>query len=432
MDCRFSERSRRGADEGRRGMSQIGYIELIRTNHAFRRLWSASVISMLGEWFNTIALFLIIFEYTESEFFLGLLFTMRMICFAAFQPFGGLLADRINRKKIMVWTNIIQAGLALCFLLIKGPEDIIWIYILTGIMMIMHGLYVTAERAALPNIVPPEHLATANALDAASWSTALCIGAMMGGIVVNYYGTDAAFIIDGATFAFGAFLLRRVTIPQKIDDDMKGPLFSTAISNIRKGWARISGEKRLQRIVFAKSSWNIAGGGLAGVFLVVAGSDVDGLTMALGFGVFFFARGVGTGVGPIAARTFLKNEEKWPMLVGVLVMISGFFYFLVGWTLGQSLYLTMALVMLAHAASGANWVLSTILTQKWVEDEVRGRVFSMDMLLMSLAFSISSLGAGYLLENNYFSLQNGFLIFAIIMIISGAFFTLWRAEEAPV
>jgi MFS family permease len=77
-------------------------------------------------------------------------------------------------------------------------------------------------------------------------------------------------------------------------------------------------------------------------------------------------------------------------------------------------------------------VLSTILTQKWVEDEVRGRVFSMDMLLMSLAFSISSLGAGYLLENNYFSLQNGFLIFAVIMIISGAFFTLWRAEEAPV
>lgn len=409
-------------------MSQIGYLELIRTNHAFRRLWSASVISMLGEWFNTIALFLLIFQYTESEFFLGLLFTMRMLCFAAFQPFGGLLADRLNRKTIMVWTNIIQVGLALCFLFIDGKNHIVWIYILTGAMMIMHGMYVTAERAALPNIVPAEHLATANALDAASWSTALCLGAMLGGIVVEIWGTDAAFIIDAVTFAFGAYLLRNLSIPQTIDDELKGPLVSTALINIKNGWKRIISEKRLLRIVFAKSSWNIAGGGLAGVFLVVAGSDLDGFGMALGFGIFFFARGVGTGIGPIAARALLTNEERWPVMVGLLVMLSGAFYFLVGWTLGMSIFLTIPLVMMAHAASGANWVLSTILTQKWVEDEVRGRVFSMDMLLMSIAFSVSSATAGYLLEKQYFTLQNGFLIFSVVMIVSGAFFSLWRAE----
>ena len=413
-------------------MSQIGYLELIRTNHAFRRLWSASVISMLGEWFNTIALFLLIFQYTDSEFFLGLLFTMRMLCFAAFQPFGGLLADRLNRKTIMVWTNIIQVGLALCFLFIDGKNHIVWIYILTGLMMIMHGMYVTAERAALPNIVPAEHLATANALDAASWSTALCLGAMLGGIVVEIWGTDAAFIIDAVTFAFGAYLLRNLNIPQTIDDEMKGPLVSTALTNIKNGWKRIISEKRLLRIVFAKSSWNIAGGGLAGVFLVVAGSDLDGFGMALGFGIFFFARGVGTGIGPIAARALLTNEERWPVMVGLLVMLSGAFYFLVGWTLGMSIFLTIPLVMLAHAASGANWVLSTILTQKWVEDEVRGRVFSMDMLLMSIAFSISSATAGYLLEKQYFTLQNGFLIFSVVMIVSGAFFSLWRAEPRAV
>ena len=413
-------------------MNQIGYLELIRTNHAFRRLWSASVISMLGEWFNTIALFLLIFQYTDSEFFLGLLFTMRMLCFAAFQPFGGLLADRLNRKTIMVWTNIIQVGLALCFLFIDGKNHIVWIYILTGAMMIMHGMYVTAERAALPNIVPAEHLATANALDAASWSTALCLGAMLGGIVVEIWGTDAAFIIDAVTFAFGAYLLRNLNIPQTIDDEMKGPLVSTALTNIKNGWKRIISEKRLLRIVFAKSSWNIAGGGLAGVFLVVAGSDLDGFGMALGFGIFFFARGVGTGIGPIAARALLTNEERWPVMVGLLVMLSGAFYFLVGWTLGMSIFLTIPLVMLAHAASGANWVLSTILTQKWVEDEVRGRVFSMDMLLMSIAFSISSATAGYLLEKQYFTLQNGFLIFSVVMIVSGAFFSLWRAEPRAV
>jgi MFS family permease len=351
-----------------------------------------------------------------------------MLCFAVFQPFGGLLADRYNRKSIMVWTNWLQVILALSFLLIRGAEDIVWIYFLTGSMMILHGMYVTAERAALPNIVPEKDLPTANALDAASWSTALCTGAMLGGVVVELYGTNAAFIIDAFTFAVSAILLRKLTIPQTVEDELKGPLLSTALKNIRKGWTRIFGEKRLLRIVFAKSSWNIAGGGLAGVFLLVAGSDIDGFGMALGFGIFFFARGIGTGIGPIVSRRFFVDEERWPVLVGLLVSVSGAFYFLVGWTLGFNLYLTVVLVILAHSASGANWVLSTILTQQWVEDEIRGRVFSMDMLMMSIAFSVSSAVAGYLLENDFFNLKQGFIIFSIIMVVSGIFFTLWRPD----
>ena len=407
-------------------MTKIGYWDLITSNPQFRRLWLASVISMLGEWFNTIALFLLIFKYTDSEFLLGILFTVRMLCFALLQPISGLLADRMNRKHIMVWSNVLQMFLALGFLAVDGPEDIPWMLGLSGIMMLLHGAYVTAERAALPNVVSKEDLATANALDAASWSTALCLGAMLGGIVVEYFGTDAAFIIDAGTFLLGAVLLIRLTIPQTFDKELSGPLFSTAFSNIRKGWTRIAQEARLLRIVFAKASWNIAGGGLAGVFLVIAGSNVDGFGVALGFGLFFFARGIGTGTGPILARKFLTDQEKWPMLIGVLVMISGFFYFFVGYTLGTNVWLTVFLVMLAHSASGANWVLSTILTQMWVEDEIRGRVFSIDMLIMSLSFSISSASAGYLLEKDILSLQHGFQIFALLMMCSGLIFTLWK------
>ncbi|MEZ7988367.1 MAG: MFS transporter [Candidatus Poseidoniaceae archaeon] len=407
-------------------MTKIGYWDLITSNPQFRRLWLASVISMLGEWFNTIALFLLIFKYTDSEFLLGILFTVRMLCFALLQPISGLLADRMNRKHIMVWSNVLQMFLALGFLAVDGPEDIPWMLGLSGIMMLLHGAYVTAERAALPNVVSKEDLATANALDAASWSTALCLGAMLGGIVVEYFGTDAAFIIDAGTFLLGAVLLIPLTIPQTFDKELSGPLFSTAFSNIRKGWTRIAQEARLLRIVFAKASWNIAGGGLAGVFLVIAGSNVDGFGVALGFGLFFFARGIGTGTGPILARKFLTDQEKWPMLIGVLVMISGFFYFFVGYTLGTNVWLTVFLVMLAHSASGANWVLSTILTQMWVEDEIRGRVFSIDMLIMSLSFSISSASAGYLLEKDILSLQHGFQIFALLMMCSGLIFTLWK------
>ena len=129
----------------------------------------------------------------------------------------------------------IQIFLALCFLGVNGPEDIGWMLGLSGVMMLLHGAYVTAERAALPNIVSKENLATANALDAASWSSALCIGAMLGGVVVELYGVEAAFIIDALTFLLGTVLLIPLTLPQTIGEEMDGPLLSTAVSNIKKG-----------------------------------------------------------------------------------------------------------------------------------------------------------------------------------------------------
>lgn len=406
-----------------------GYLEFFFSNAKYRRLWAASVISLLGEWFNTIALFLLILEYSGSEFLLGILFSVRMILFGISQPINGLLADRLNRKSLMFWSNVVQIFLALTFLMVDGPEDMWWLITVSGIMMLFHGVYVTAERAAVPNIVDEDDLITANAIGSASWSTALCTGAMLGGVVVSQLGTEAAFIIDSFTFLLSAVILIPLKIEQTVDDSMKGPIFKTAIKNIKIGWNRIYSDRKLLRIVFAKTSWNIAGAGLAGVFLVLAGANITGYGAAFGFGLFFFARGIGTGIGPLIARSVFKDRSKWPSLVGMLVSMSGVFYFLVGITIDYYLPLTVFLIVCAHSASGGNWVLSTVLTQTWVEDEVRGRVFSMDMLLLGLSAGISTTTAGYLVEYHNLSLKTGFISFSIIMVLCGMVFTLWRPES---
>ena len=90
--------------------------------------------------------------------------------------------------------------------------------------------------------------------------------------------------------------------------------------------------------------------------------------------------------------------------------------------------LTVALIILAHSASGGNWVLSTVLTQTWVEDEVRGRVFSIDMLILGTTAAFSTTIAGYLVEYQNLSLRTGFISFSIIMILCGIVFTYWRPE----
>jgi len=405
-----------------------GYISFIRRNPAFRRFWFAAVISWIGEWFNTIALFFLILEYSGSEFLLGALFSVRMALFAISQPIIGVLADRINRKKLMIFSNVVQIGLALSFILVDGEEDMWWLIAISGIMMLLHGFYVTAERAALPNIVDEGDLLTANAIDSASWSASLCIGAMLGGIVVSNWGTDVAFVLDSMTFLVGALVLLPMKIPQTIDENLKGPIFSTAFQNIKTGWDRIRSDPRLLRLVFAKSAWNLAGAGLAGVFLVLAGGNLDGYGAAFGFGLFFFARGIGTGVGPLAARVLFKDQTKWPALIGLLVSLSGIFYFFVGLSLTMALPVTIALIILAHAASGANWILSTVLTQMWVEDEVRGRVFSMDMLVLGASAAISTTVAGFLVENYNLALDKGMMMFSLVMIFSGLVFTFWRPD----
>ena len=190
-----------------------GYLEFFFSNAKYRRLWAASVISLLGEWFNTIALFLLILEYSGSEFLLGVLFSVRMILFGISQPINGLLADRLNRKSLMFWSNVVQIFLALTFLMVDGPEDMWWLITVSGIMMLFHGVYVTAERAAVPNIVDEDDLITANAIGSASWSTTLCTGAMLGGVVVSQLGTEPTFIIDSFTFLLSAVIL----IPLKLN-----------------------------------------------------------------------------------------------------------------------------------------------------------------------------------------------------------------------
>ena len=83
---------------------------------------------------------------------------------------------------------------------------------------------------------------------------------------------------------------------------------------------------------------------------------------------------------------------------------------------------------MAHSASGGNWVLSTVLTQMWVEDEVRGRVFSMDMLILGGTAAFSTTIAGYLVEYQNLSLRTGFISFSLIMVMCGLIFTYWRPD----
>jgi MFS family permease len=395
---------------------EVGFIEILRVNPTFRRYWFGNTISMLGEWFNTVALFVLIEQLTGSELALGILFMIRMFSLAFPQVFTGMLADRFSRKWLMVGANFGAAVAVSCFLLVNDENDVWLIYFLSALLMLFHAVYIPAENAAMPNITESNELLTANAINSATWSASLAIGAALGGVVVAQYGVDIAFITNTIAFIIAGIIIATIDIPQKKVKVAEGSFIAVSLAQVWDGYRIIRTNPRIYRIITAKALWGIFGGGLV-YMLVLLGSKIGFGEVATGIGLMFAARGIGTGLGPIIARYGLTNRAKWPLLLGWLVSLCGVGYVIIGW-LNWGWWIAIA-VIFSHAASGANWVISTVLLQERSEDEWRGRMFSTDFLLLTMVNGISTLAASLILEFTDYTLREVIQVFAVCQLLSG-------------
>ncbi len=407
------------------GTDQAGYWELVRDNVNLRRLWMGSVVSLLGDWFNTIALYTLVFRLTGSPFALGAVFIFKMLPWALASPIAGVLVDRYDRRRLMILSDLLRAVIVLGFLLIDEATDVYLVYGLIALQVVVGAVFVPAKSASIPNITSPRELLTANALLSASWSVMLALGAALGGFATEWFGEQAVFIIDSLTYLVSAYFIYRTTIPQSTDTP-DGPVLRTAMREMGEGWRYLRTAPGVGRIALLKATWAMAGGALV-YGLTLLGNEVAPQALATGIGILFAVRGMGTGIGPIVARVVFKDQNQWPLVMGVFIIISGLCYLgigLVPWTLG----VIMVLVMLAHSPSGANWVMATVLLQKRTEDRIRGRVFATEWLLVMLADTVSILTASVLLETGVLDLRTCFQAFALLQILCGL---LWIALVVP-
>ena len=422
---------------------QVGYVELIRQNANFRRLWTGNLISLLGDWFNTIALYTLVLQLTAasgadqagSPLALAGVFVVKMLPWALASPIAGLIVDRVNRRRLMIGTDIARAVVVLGFLVIDEPGELPALYALIALQVVFGAAFQPAKSASIPNIVTPRELITANALSAATWSVMLAVGAAAGGFATEWLGVRAVFLLDSLTYLVSAWFVYRTSIPQDTEPVRTDvPLVKAAFGEILDGWTHLRTEPRIARIAWAKATWAFAGGGLV-FMLAMLGSQVTGSALAAGIGVLFMARGIGTGIGPVVARAAFKNEERWPTVLGACVAFSGVCYGFVSYVpwipwsqVPAYLLLLIGLVVLAHASSGANWVLSAVLLQKRTSDRYRGRVFATEWFLVMLCNSFSTLAAGLLLEWELLDLRSGFALFALAQFACGV---LWVLLIAP-
>ena len=411
-------------------MSDVGYVQILKNNHSFRRLFIAQELSYIGDWFTVITLFILAGEASDNSplAIAGVLAT-RSFSLAAVTPFTGMLADRYSRKGLMITSDLaacIVLGIVLQFDLLNSLSSV---YFLAVAMVVAKSIFDPAQYAYLPNICTDEELLTANALGSGGWSIALGIGASIGGLTIANYGITTALWIDALTFLFSAIFI--ITLPSGGPDISERENVTLRIVNkeITDGWRYILQNSEIRRLVIAKALWS-SGGGAQIFLLILIGMEAGFGDIAAGIGILFMARGFGSGFGPMVGRPLMKNKILRPYLIGLAVGTSGIFYIIISLMEWSNLLLVM--IFIAHAASGFNWVQSTTLTQERAGDEWRGRVAGADFLALTFMMGTSAIAAGFILENQLLELREVIALSAIIQIIMGIGWILIAAPKEKV
>lgn len=409
------------------------FVELIKEYPSFRRLWIAQAISNFGDWFGLLALYALVQRYSDSEFLLGLVIIVKMLSLALFSPIAGYLTDRFNRRLLMIICDGGRA-LSLLLMLLVQQESLLWLaYALTGFQMMLSAIFEPAKTASIPNVAPPERLVDANIISTATWSIIFTSGMAIGGFATEWIGVEGVFILDAFTYLVSAWFIYRAVIPQEVrcSNYVKGQKKPSFWEDIRQnigtdivlGIRYLRDNHQILRPAVAKGTSTIFLGGL--VYMLVLVSDSILQMGSIGLGLLYAARGIGTGIGPIIARQYYTDERQWVVVMGASIALSGAMYLVVGLT--QVWWMMFVFVLLAHAASGANWVTSTVLLQKRSEDNFRGRVFSTEWLLFTLGNSLSVVVASVLLEWQIVALQTLISLYAVGLMAAGL---LWLATVA--
>ena len=389
---------------GSRSSKPVGYIELLSRNHNFRHLFIAQLISQTGDWFNSVALFTLLLQLTGSSESVGFVLIIKLLPTFFAGPLAGVVADRFNRKTIMIVADVICGSVVLGFLFIDRPGQVWLVYLLAATEILSASFFEPAKSAAIPSLVSERELVSANALSSASWSITLALGAALGGFVTASFGRNTAFVVDSLSFFVSAVFISTVRMRTRLREPAPGAASRKTslyemlgIADIVEGARYLKTNPQVAALLLVKSGWGLGGGVL--LLLTVFGKQIFpiGRDGSASIGLLFAARGVGALIGPlIAGRMAGGSASKMRRAIGAAFVVSSIFYLL----FAQSPIFAVALLCVvgAHSGGSVQWVYSTTLLQMSVEDRFLGRVFALDMALVTLAMSVSTYLTGYALD----------------------------------
>jgi MFS family permease len=383
------------------------YLQLLRHNRNYRLLWIAQLVSELGDWFYTLAVYRLLLELTgNSAQSVALAVVLQVLPHTFIAPATGVINDRVSRKTILVASDVVRFFVVLGMLGVRTPGMVWLIYLLLLLETLGSAFNEPAHSAVIPNIVAENEVLAANALASITWSFCLAAGASLGGVAAVLLGRDAVFVLNAVSFLVSAWLTRRM----RFDEPHAAGLAALRLrdlvnfSPVLEGIRYIRSDRRLFATVFVKGGVGLLGAN--NVLLPILGQKEFALSFpgmdaargaTLGMSLLMGARGAGSLIGPLTAGKW-AGEHHHRMRLGIL---AGFAFCAAGYLLlGRlgSLPFALLAVVAAHAGASINWVFSTTLLQVYTEDRFRGRVFAADYGICMLGIATSSYLAGLAID----------------------------------
>jgi MFS family permease len=412
----------------------LRYFGLLRSNVPFRRLWMAQLISELGDWFYSLAVYDLLLEKTGSGQAVSWAIIIQLLPWFFMTPVAGFLADRFPRRHLMIVADIVRGFVVLGLLLVQTASDIWIVYALLGAEVVFASLFEPARTALLPNLTKPEELLPANALSSATWSFALTVGAALGGAVTALLGRNVAFVVNSLSFFLSAVFIKRILVKETHArrEGKHDATRSSGIENLREGAQYFRRNPRVAALVLAKTGLGCAGGYL--LLLAIFGEQIFPVAGhgALAMGLLYAARGAGAGTGPLIGDYLTRGiESRMWKVIGISFLFMGVSY--VAFSRAPNLPLAALAVFCGHMGGSNIWVVSTTLLQMNTVDRFRGRVFAVDFGMNMLAAAISNYVMGVGLDVWRIDPRDLAGALGLVLLIPAAFWLVaqswWRGRD---
>jgi MFS family permease len=371
------------------GGRPAGTLGVLRDHPAFRSLIIARVVSFVGDSLSLVALMLHVAQTTGQALAVAALLLAGDFVPALFSPLTGAISDRFDRRRVMIACELLQAGLLVAIALALPPLPLL--LVLVAARAITGQVFQPASRAAVPALVPPRHLESANSALGFGTNGAEAIGPLLAAGLLPLVGTRGVLLVDAASFALSALLLTRLPAlsPTSAGATVAPRLFAQAREGLGYIWS-----VRPVRILTLGFCGIVLVNGIDDVALLLLATD----TLRAGqsaVAVLLAAVGVGLLIGyALLARIGARIAMPALLLSGFAVSSVGNLLTGLAWAVGVA----FALQAVRGLGLAAMDVASNTLLQRWVPDRMLGRVFGNLYGLIGVAAGISYLGGGLLLD----------------------------------
>lgn len=360
----------------------------------YRLLFQGNAVTSVGYWMQHVALGWLVLELSNSPFYLGLAGFSRSIPMLVISPFGGVVADRMDRRAVLVGTQVAHFLLtALLALLVLINRASVWhVLVASALMGAATSVHVPARQALVPALVGRERLTNALAIYSMSLNASRIVGPSLAGVLLGVTGAGWCLALQSLGYAWAVANTMQIRQVTQRRDGLRSQASGTVVQHLVEGFAYCyrSRPLLLQLViaavpaVFAYPYMQLLPAFARDVYHIGPG----------GLGLLFSAMGIGALAGSfaIAARRTVANKTLLTLLAA-----AAFGGFLCLFALAPGLPLALGLLAAAGAASSVYNTLNGTILQELTDDEFRGRVSSVYMVTWGL-MPLGALPAGALAE----------------------------------